>query len=117
MGGVPCSEKVVIGGNHDAALESIGPAAEGLLSSAVLLQDSCILLPGAGLKVYGNAHSTGTSHNRAWQTLSPTVSFCNDVDIVLTHECSPAIKKEVLSRSGPRLWASGHRHQLHGITV
>jgi len=111
----PCKERVVIGGNHDAALERLGSAAQQLLPAAALLQDSCVELPQAGLRVYGHGYSEGRSHNCAWQSGSPEVSdACNGADIVLTHECASSVQAAVLARARPLLWASGHRHQSHG---
>mmetsp|Transcript_12767 Transcript_12767/g.40034 ORF Transcript_12767/g.40034 Transcript_12767/m.40034 type:complete len:342 (+) Transcript_12767:11-1036(+) len=114
---LPCKEKVVIGGNHDAALEKLGDmAAQDLLSGAVLLQDSSVTLPLASLKVYGHAYSEGHSHNRAWQTDAPNVSdACIGADVVLTHHCNRHIRAEVLARARPRVWASGHVHASHGV--
>jgi len=111
----PCKERVVVGGNHDAALERLGGAARQLLPAATLLQDSSEQLRSAGLRVYGHGHSTGHSHNRAWQTGQPEVSdACDGADIVLTHGCSPELQAAVLTRAQPVLWASGHNHERHG---
>merc|ERR1719469_1406540 len=71
----PCPERIVIGGNHDWALEELPPSQrQALLSEATLLNDSLFVCPSTGVKVYGNSHSTGHSHNRAWQTSVPEVS-------------------------------------------
>lgn len=116
----PCKEKVVIGGNHDYALEKLGKSAEEVLSNAVLLQDSAIDLPVSGLRVYGNGFSVGTSHNRAWQTATPEVSIdqAKDADIVMTHSLNQAMKK-ALKDAGvkARLWAFGHVHKAHGVSL
>mmetsp|Transcript_40133 Transcript_40133/g.63704 ORF Transcript_40133/g.63704 Transcript_40133/m.63704 type:complete len:283 (-) Transcript_40133:118-966(-) len=113
--GLPCHEKVVIGGNHDTALQRCENG-QKLLSAAFLLQDSSITLPRAGIKVYGNAFSEGCSHNSAWQEPLVSCSSCSkDADVVLTHGLSSAIVKAVLSQSRPRLWASGHAHENHGL--
>jgi len=113
----PCRERVVIGGNHDIALERLGNGgAESVLTAATVLQDSSIILPVASLKVYGNAYSEGHSHNRAWQAASPSVSpaACADADIVMSHLCCDALTEAVFATSRPRLWASGHAHAQHG---
>lgn len=118
--GVPCTEKVIIGGNHDASLVDLGSTAQAILSAAVWLQDSCVMLPLAGIKVYGHGHSEGCSHNCAWQTRAgqaPSIceASCADADVVMTHHCSPAIKMKVLPLTRPLLWASGHWHGHHGL--
>jgi hypothetical protein len=114
--GLPCHEKVVIGGNHDTALERLGEDGQKLLSAALLLQDSSVVLPKAGMKVYGHAYSEGASHNRAWQDPLVKFSSCpDDVDVIITHGLSCAIEEEVLAHTRPRLWASGHYHHLHGV--
>lgn len=113
----PCKEKVVIGGNHDWALERLGrEGAQQVLSSATLLRDDCAVLPLSGIKVYGNAFSRGHSHNVAWQTRRPEVSdACVGADVVMTHESAPCIVTEVLEKAQPCLWASGHCHAQHGV--
>jgi Icc-related predicted phosphoesterase len=66
--GLDIPEKVVIGGNHDSALRNLGSReAKDVLSSAELLHDSSVYLPRSRLRVYGNSHSLGVSHNKAWQ--------------------------------------------------
>lgn len=112
---VPCQEKVVIGGNHDSALLRLGTGAAAIITNAVLLDDTAVSLLASGLKIYGNSHSEGATHNRAWQA-APTVSdACADADIVLSHECSERLRHEVLPRCRPTVWASGHHHDRHGI--
>lgn len=113
--GLPCQEKVVIGGNHDTALQRLGEEGQEVLSAAFLLQDSSVTLPRAGVKVYGHSFSEGLSHNRAWQDPLHNCSACSSADVVLTHGLSSAIKEKVLSHNRPRLWASGHLHQEHGV--
>jgi len=113
---LPFPEKVVIGGNHDTSIKLLGSRAQELLRGAVLLQDSRADLPLSGLAVYGNAYSEGSSHNEAWQSQMPIVSTaCEGVDIVVTHHCTPSIKAAVLACSRPRIWASGHCHDSHGV--
>eukprot|EP00930_Biecheleria_cincta_P006835 TRINITY_DN107913_c0_g1_i1.p1 TRINITY_DN107913_c0_g1~~TRINITY_DN107913_c0_g1_i1.p1 ORF type:complete len:290 (+),score=29.74 TRINITY_DN107913_c0_g1_i1:29-871(+) len=113
---VPCREKVVIGGNHDRSLERLGDQAQSIISAAFVLQDESVMLSEAGIKVYGNAWSRGHSHNRAWQTDEPQLSHaCQGADIVMTHLCSEEIEKALLAEARPRLWASGHCHEFHGV--
>lgn len=113
---LPCREKVVIGGNHDRSLERLGDQAQSILSAAVVLQDESTVLSEAGIKVYGNAWSRGHSHNRAWQTDEPQLSAaCQGADVVMTHLCSEVIEEALLREARPRLWASGHAHEAHGV--
>jgi len=116
LGSLPCAEKVVIGGNHDKALEELGGVANEVISDAILLQDSSAMLPRAGLKVYGNAWSRGESHNRSWQTREPLISDAvHGADVVMSHACNETIEDAVLQKAQPRLWASGHYHREHGV--
>lgn len=109
---LPCTEKVVIGGNHDEALRR----APHLITNAVLLEDSAVSLQASGLKVYGNPYSEGTSHNKAWQDAAPSVSdACANADVVLSHACASILQQEVLAKCQPQLWASGHEHSEHGV--
>jgi len=118
LGTAPCKERVVIGGNHDVILESLGDAgAQELLSNAIFVQDASVVLPLAGIKVYGNAFSVGDSHNVAWQGERPDVSDeCVGADVVMTHLAEPSIVEEVLRRTKPLLWVSGHAHADYGVT-
>merc|ERR1711879_941494 len=112
---VPCGERVVGGGNHDAVLLGLGEAAPGILSAAELLQDSSVHLPRSGLRVYGHGHSEGSSHNRAWQgTMLEVSEACAGADVVVTHHCSSRIQEQVMARTHPRVWASGHLQEHHG---
>lgn len=117
LGSLPFPEKVVIGGNHDAALQELGGDARRRVSSAYLLQDSSIVLPASGLKVYGHGYSRGHSHNTAWQE-PPSVSEeeCRNADVVMTHYVTTEIQEAVLAHAAPRLWASGHSHGDHGAS-
>lgn len=116
LSAIPCPERIVVGGNHDWALESLSAVMQReLLSAGTLLHDECVKLPHSGIVVYGNAHSSGRSHNRAWQTEEPTVSGnCADAEVVVTHHCSNQLKEAVLAVVKPKVWASGHDHQGHG---
>lgn len=113
---VPCRERVVVGGNHDWALEQLPMAQQKtMLSAAMLLHDECVSLPMSGVKVYGNAHSTGHSNNRAWQTPEAKVSSCcADAEVVVTHHSTWSLQEAVLAQAKPLLWASGHAHEAHG---
>lgn len=114
----PCKERVVIGGNHDVALQRLGvDGASRMLSAATaVLQDSAITLPEAKLKIYGNGWSEGDSHNKAWQTQVPEISeACQGADIVLTHQYHPHVAKAVFAKTRPKIWGSGHEHSEHGI--
>jgi predicted phosphodiesterase len=112
---VPCTEKVVIGGNHDVALERLsGERGREVLSAATWLQDSSATI--AGLRIYGNSYSEGSSHNTAWQAESFQVSeeACDSADIVMTHHCTAGMHALLRERVRPTIWASGHEHKSHG---
>lgn len=116
---VPCKEKVIIGGNHDVALQRLGPVETAKLLSAAtaVLQDTAVTLPMAKLKVYGNGYSEGHSHNQAWQAEAPEVSdACEGADIVLTHHHTKSVQEAVFAKTRPKVWASGHDHRGHGVS-
>lgn len=116
LGKLPCGEKVVIGGNHDVALELLGTEATEVLHNATLLQDSSVVLPIAGIKVYGNGWSRGHSHNQSLQSAKPVISdACEGAHVVMTHGCNETIEEVVLRKAQPCLWASGHYHERHGV--
>merc|ERR1712217_300634 len=92
-----------------------GSAVQELVSAAVVLQDNATKLPLAGFKVYGNAYSEGHSHNDAWQNELHVSEACNDADIVVTHHRNRRIMDAVLGCTQPRIWASGHNHEKHGV--
>jgi len=112
---LPCKEKVVIGGNHDTALQR----SPHLITNAVLLDDTAVTLENSGLKVYGNSYSEGSSHNSAWQEASPSVSeaSCACAHVVLSHECASLLRQQVLPCCRPLVWASGHSHSQHGVRL
>merc|ERR1719414_39916 len=113
--GLPVKEKVVIGGNHDRALERLGSDRGNVISCALVLQDSSATLR-SGLKVYGHAYSEGHSHNQAWQEpLQVSEDACRDADIVMTHHSTSSIDAKVREYASPLLWASGHAHDKHGV--
>jgi len=112
---LPHREKVLIGGNHDTALFSIRDC-QGL--PATILDDNSVLLPLSGLRVYGNSYSEGNTHNDAWQMAAPRVSEeCRGADIVLSHQFCPALEGAVRKHCCPRVWASGHEHDQHGVRL
>jgi hypothetical protein len=113
LSSLPCTEKVVIAGNHDTALKHCG----SVIKSATWLQDESILLPRCGLRIYGNGWShRGHSHNVAYQSVSPSVDAdaVKAADVVLTHHCTEQICDLVLRHARPQIWASGHAHGAHG---
>eukprot|EP00405_Crypthecodinium_cohnii_P021728 CAMPEP_0206478460 /NCGR_PEP_ID=MMETSP0324_2-20121206/36047_1 /ASSEMBLY_ACC=CAM_ASM_000836 /TAXON_ID=2866 /ORGANISM="Crypthecodinium cohnii, Strain Seligo" /LENGTH=277 /DNA_ID=CAMNT_0053954731 /DNA_START=176 /DNA_END=1009 /DNA_ORIENTATION=+ len=120
LGSVPCQERLVIGGNHDWALEKLSEDEQKeLLSNAILLHNRSKEVAGTKLKVYGNPHSRGHSHNQAWQG-EPQVAAAQaaEADIVMSHFATGEVKEAVLETPAftcrPLLWASGHAHEYHG---
>mmetsp|Transcript_8578 Transcript_8578/g.22155 ORF Transcript_8578/g.22155 Transcript_8578/m.22155 type:complete len:281 (-) Transcript_8578:104-946(-) len=113
---VPCEEKVVIGGNHDAALSAMTlEQAQSVLSNSTYLQESSVDLPLAGLRVYGTGHSTGASHNMAWQHCELRVDdAARGAHVVLLHGCDAQAEEVLTGEISPLIVASGHYHVGHG---
>ena len=92
---VPCTEKVVIAGNHDDCLERIGKIeASKLLYNAVYLENDYYQYK--NLSIFGSPYSSGNSSNKAFQ-LSKTKSefeavLPRKVDVLLTHGRCPEIR-------------------------
>lgn len=82
LGSLPVRTKIVVGGNHDAYLESLGAVkAKEVLSNAryLVFEDTCVTLddndPEAPrLFVYGAPFSNGSSSNAAYQLRSDSSS-------------------------------------------
>jgi predicted phosphodiesterase len=111
---VPCGTKIVIGGNHDDAMESLGrEGVQSILTEAVYLVNDLVQI--GDLRVWGTPVSTGRSRNRAFQGRK----FANrsideapdDVDILLTHGHCPDLERRV--KHSLHLW--GHAHNAYGI--
>lgn len=119
LASVPCTEKVVNGGNHDQALKDrlLGDDPRGSLTEATaFLHDSAVDLPQARVRIYGNSFSSGKSNNKAWQTEAPQVSnACIGADVVMSHACDDSLVTAVTAQAKPRIWASGHHHGQHGV--
>ena len=132
LGDLPHRHKVVIGGNHDIALEElvsqgisvtgqVGGSQWGVarpFENAIYLENSgkaLKLTDGKTLHVWGTPWSSpGTSANQAFRARSVnTINPSAGVDLLLSHSKLP---KEVLDRVAPRVHASGHFHNQHGAT-
>jgi len=130
--------KLVIGGNHDAFLQRLGPTAcKELFRHAVYLENEVWSSPG-GCIVYATPHSlanNAASPNKAWQVGrdSPeahavVAAIPADCDILITH--GPAAGKgddpsrgmlgcgmlaRRIAEIRPKLHCCGHVHQAHSV--
>ena len=131
LGTLPHRHKVVIGGNHDAALEALvaqgmsvsGSAGGGQreaarpFQNATYLENSGKILQlhdGKTLHVWGTPWSSpGNSANQAFRVRSANmIDPPAGVDLLLSHS---KLSTEVLERVAPRVHASGHFHSRHGV--
>lgn len=143
LGAQPFTHKVVIGGNHDALLEALGPqAAQRLLSHAVYLDRAAAELevhpeasPGCGgagaepskpvvVRVWGFGWSPlSPSSNSAWQLLPDEEvveafrSIPDGVHLVVTHSDRHAALQQVVRRARPVIHACGHFHEGNGVEL
>ena len=133
---LPYREKVVIGGNHDAALQAMGrDAVRQALPSAIYLENEAAVLPISGLRVFGSPTSVPNSErsqNRAFQAgldgmddLFATAVAPSSVDLLVMHgppHLIPAAKKYIEQQaqtpgSSLACVAWGHVHELHGSSL
>jgi len=126
LGDLPHRHKVVIGGNHDAALEKFvaqgtfetGGAARPFQNATYLENSGKVLqLPDGGtLHVWGTPWSSpGKSANQAFRACSADmIDPPTGVDLLLSHS---KLSRELLERVSPRVHASGHFHNQHGVTI
>ena len=116
LGALPHAHKIVVAGNHDGVLESVGrERARALLSNAVYLEDEVCMV--GGLRVGGSPWSaTGGSANRAFQSerprlLQPDLRPSEPLDLLVMH----FHHSEAAATLRPRVFASGHVHDAHGV--
>lgn len=127
LGSLKFPEKIVIAGNHDRVMESLGAkACQDILSNAVYLENQSFVSV-AGLKIWGSPHSAANSDkspNRAFQDTATMAKSADsipaDVDIVAVHG-NPASMPPVMdalrriSTVSIPLVVFGHVHQMHGV--
>jgi hypothetical protein len=123
---VPCPIKVVIGGNHDRELETMGPAAaSALLSNAIYLENSSVEVvapTGQPVVIYGSPTSTGRSGNSAFQRAgfaaaarqgASALAAPHKAVVLATH--GPAEDLQQASGAGLKVHLWGHIHAAHGV--
>lgn len=123
---VPCRHRVVIAGNHDHAIESLGKeSVKGILTNAMYIQNEMVVLE--NLRIWGSPLSNGTSHNRAFQsadfereTLESASQIVQAPHVILTHgPCRHILKKISAQERGvntPLLHFWGHLHGFYGTS-
>ena len=120
LGQLPHKHKIVIAGNHDGFLQSIGDEeSRQLLSNATYLRDSGVTIN--GLKIYGSPVSWGHSKNDAFQQDHEAAHLSkipHDVDLLVTHGFpfeSIRAFRGALTRVQPKVHFCGHWHHGSGI--
>ncbi|KAG0640574.1 Metallo-dependent phosphatase-like protein, partial [Tuber brumale] len=130
---LPHTIKIIIGGNHDRALDS-NSFREAKESGIIYLEDESahVKIAGRTFKVFGSPKSLATSTNTAFgysedDDFSSWEIVPHDVDILVTHGppavylsddengCSGLLK--ALWRVRPMLHVFGHVHALYGTTT
>eukprot|EP00746_Dinoflagellata_sp_MGD_P142143 gnl/MRDRNA2_/MRDRNA2_75132_c0_seq1.p1 gnl/MRDRNA2_/MRDRNA2_75132_c0~~gnl/MRDRNA2_/MRDRNA2_75132_c0_seq1.p1 ORF type:complete len:214 (+),score=32.06 gnl/MRDRNA2_/MRDRNA2_75132_c0_seq1:183-824(+) len=113
MRSLPFKYKVLIAGNHDAAMEALGAKrVREIFNGCTYLLDNGFQAD--GLLIWGTPYSRGDSENNAFQKdgdmrLSAIPENC---DVLLTHGPLP---KNFLASKNPRLHVSGHIHWKYGV--
>lgn len=121
---VPCTTKIVIAGNHDMVVETIGKEkTKEILSNAIYLENSFVEVQNGSsrLTLFGTPASRGKSSNRAFQSKAfhlERQSFLAkrnaDVDILITH--GPYFDFDSSDAAfRPKLVVFGHAHCYHGV--
>jgi Icc-related predicted phosphoesterase len=137
LGGLPHTHKVVIAGNHDAALaQQSMDFAKSVLSNAHYLQDSMVVVD--DVRIYG---APWTPEFNGWHFMLPRGSAAfrkkwskipEGLDILLTHG-PPAGKcdyskhqqfyvgcdylREAVLKTRPRFHVFGHVHESYGVQM
>lgn len=111
---IPAKIKIVVGGNHDAALEHLGKdTAKQILSSCTYLENELITV--GGYTIFATPYSNGSSKNKAFQSQAchdEAVASCPDnVDILITHGHCQMLEQKVSHKI--HLW--GHNHNSYGV--
>ena len=115
----PAQHRVVVAGNHDHILETLGPdGAQRLLPSATYLCNSGAEL--MGLRLWGTPLSHGRSANRAFQSPAFRAAALRaaaalpprGVDVLISHGPEGTLARAVAPRTAH---AYGHVHALHGV--
>jgi predicted phosphodiesterase len=116
LGDINCVEKIVVAGNHDKVIESLGSQeAQAVLSHATYLENSSVAV--GDIKIWGSPLSSGRSGNSAFQSedfkrlAHHAAQECGDVDIMVTH--GPVM--ELVDVLNPSIHVWGHAHYYHGI--
>lgn len=119
LGAIPASKRVVIAGNHDKFLETLGvDQARKLMHHADYLENSGTTL--GAIRIYGSPASRGRSRNRAFQRAgsepeagetTPGPLATEPLDILVTH--GPC--KGLCESLKPRVHIWGHVHEDHGV--
>ena len=123
-------DKIVIGGNHDLALETMGKDVVNDVFQKSTKTDSriryledekyiCYIAKAhtsKSLVIYGTPVSYGRSKNRAFQNNATKRlnSVPKNVDILITHG---PISDDVVGRIRPRLHVYGHIHNAYGARI
>lgn len=120
LGTIPAKHIVVVGGNHDGFIESLGKDQTAkLLSNALYLVNEVVEL--CGLRIWASPVSLGASENKAFQSkaffkqsVTSRMEAGDNVDIVVTHSsCSDLVR----SFPPTRAHFYGHIHARHGGRV
>lgn len=121
LGKLDAKYKLVIGGNHDLVLETLGKErSQELLSNALYLCNSGVEL--LGLNIFGTPLSRGHSANRAFQS----TEFLQDAVMNISKYKDSGKPIDIFVSHGPNSWLGqeiqptvmhiyGHVHTSHGV--
>jgi Icc-related predicted phosphoesterase len=126
LGTLPHTEKVVVAGNHDHALEVMGKEmVQRLMTNATYLENETYHSDPLKLKIWGSplsaANKGGRGANPAFQDLAELKAIAQtipqDVDVVAIHghpHTMPPIE-DFLQNHSPSLCVFGHVHEAYGV--
>merc|ERR1712070_146850 len=130
LGTVPCEAKVVIAGNHDHVVPTLGrEQMAALITNGQYLENDKVNI--GGLSLFATPVSRGKSGNAAFQgeefanEAATAAKAVGEVDVLVTH--GPCRTKASADDAGeletwarqlkPKLHCWGHDHAAHGVEV
>lgn len=122
LGSIPARHRLVVGGNHDVALQRMGhEQVQKLLSNCIFMCNTYIEL--YGLKIFGTPFSSGHSMNYAYQdeafgrTMMTEIEALKasdklDIDVLISHGPSHTLT-QIFKPKILHVW--GHVHEFRGL--
>jgi|EP00505_MAST-04D_sp_SCG-Rhode-Island_P000428 predicted phosphohydrolase len=129
LGRLPHAEKILIGGNHDKILETLGKdASQEILSNCTYLENDFVELS-CGISVFGTPASKRNSAFSPNDAFQYSVADLKDIvraaplkcDVFMCHgppdSLPPVMEYIETNPESPQLCIFGHIHERHGVEV